>query len=601
MGIAYLALAWLLTEVAGTLFPGFGVPDWAFRFVVIVLALSFIPVLIFSWAYEITPEGIKREAEVVRDESITHLTAKRLDTLTISLVIAAFVFIVVDRQWLSQKQSSQTPAVTEPAQPESVAAEAGPGSAPNSIAVLPFVNMSNDPDNEYFSDGISEELLNVLVKIPGLRVPSRTSSFAFKGEEKTLSEIAEVLEVEHVLEGSVRKAGNTVRVTAQLIEVSTDTHLWSETYDRELIDIFAIQGEIANSIVSALTDAIGAQLGPANFEAPTEDIEAYQLYLRGRHLWWTRYGDAVPRSVESLKRAVEADPEFARAWSGLAAAYKVISTYTDFPNEMADSLAMEAANRALALDPGIAEAQAVVAQYLADQGRFIEAATAFQKAVELDETDVLSHAWYGLFLSTAGYLDEARVSFELVLDLDPINGLAQGHLAILNEFLGDRSEALRYSYLAERTGMQFGTMVRYDIAIREGRYDEAYAIVRDFLAAYGSVNPCLNILQEALEREEVREAATECIDQRSLFGSGADWYLPEYDLQLVAPTIERLERGGNPTFNAALQWVWGPRGRFIRQSVEFRDFAERTGLVEFWSDRGWPDLCRPMDSSFICD
>ena len=597
VGVAYIVIAWLVMQVADVILNNISAPGWVFQVFLLFLVVGFLFALFFAWAFELTPEGLKRESEVEGSQSMTVQTGRKLDFAIIGIMALALAWFAYDKVVMSAKRES---SLIESTRQAAAQLDEKVESA-HSIAVLPFVNISNDPDNEYFSDGISEELLNVLVKVRGLRVPSRTSSFAFKDEEKTLSEIAEVLEVAHVLEGSVRKAGNRVRVTAQLIDVSTDTHLWSGTYERELTDIFAIQDEIANSIVSALTQKIGEQPGPVNFEAPTDNIEAYQFYLRGRHLWWTRYGDAVPRSIESLKRAVETDPGFARAWSGLAAAYKVISTYTDFPIREASLLAMEAANRALALDSEIAEAQAVVAQVLADQRRFIEAAAAFQKAVELDDTDVLSHAWYGVFLSTVGYLREARDSFELVLDLDPINGLAQGHLATLNEFLGNRNEAIRYSGLAERSGMQFGTMVRYDIAIQEGRYDEAFAIVKDFLAAYGSVNPCLDVLKEAMKRDALREVAIECIDGRPLFNSGADWYLPEYDLQLVGRTIRILESQETASFNTALQWVWGPRGQFVRQSVEFRDYAERIGLVELWAGRGWPDLCRQRDNGFVCD
>ena len=181
VAIAYLALAWLLTEVSGTLFPAFGVPDWGLRFVVIVFALGFVPALIISWAYEITPEGLKREKDVVRDASITHLTAKRLDMFTIGLIVVALAFILADRLWLSSRHTEQSAALTEGVTDTAQTAEQELQYPPNSIAVLPFVNMSDDPSNEYFSDGISEELLNLLSKIPELRVPARTSSFSFKG------------------------------------------------------------------------------------------------------------------------------------------------------------------------------------------------------------------------------------------------------------------------------------------------------------------------------------------------------------------------------------------------------------------------------------
>ena len=236
VAVAYLAGAWLVTEVAGTLFPAFGVPDWGIRFVVIILALGFLPVLIFSWVYELTPEGLKREKDVVRETSITHLTAKRLDGITIAIIFVALAFILVDRFWLAPRYADLAgPAADTLAAPVQapVSAPAGPEYPPDTIAVLPFVNMSDDTANEYFSDGISEELLNLLAKIPDLKVIARTSSFAFKGKDATISEVAGELNVGHVLEGSVRKAGDQVRITAQLIRARDSSHLWSETYDRK--------------------------------------------------------------------------------------------------------------------------------------------------------------------------------------------------------------------------------------------------------------------------------------------------------------------------------------------------------------------------------
>jgi adenylate cyclase len=255
VAIAYLAGAWLLTEVAGTLFPAFGVPEWGFRFVVILFVLGFVPALIISWAYELTPDGLKREKDVVRDESITHLTAKRLDGITIGLILLAVAFILADRLWMNSRYSRSMEA------PIAVALDPGPKPQsqaphseypPNSIAVLPFVNMSDDAGNEYFSDGIAEELLNLLAGIPELRVIARTSSFSYKGKDVKITDIARDLKVRHVLEGSVRKSGQRVRVTVQLIETASGTHLWSETYDRTLDDIFAIQDEIAGEVVESM-------------------------------------------------------------------------------------------------------------------------------------------------------------------------------------------------------------------------------------------------------------------------------------------------------------------------------------------------------------
>jgi TolB-like protein len=249
VAIAYSVVAWLVAQVAELAMESFGSPDWVMKTLLLLLAIGLPIAIVFAWAFEMTPEGVKREKDVDRTTSITHQTGRKINTIIISVLVIALGFSVVTHRWAGG-DGTESPAVDAPTQTTA--------SSDQSIAVLPFVNMSNDADNEYFSDGISEELLNVLVRVEGLRVASRTSSFAFKGKDTSIPNIAESLGVEHVLEGSVRKAGNTVRVTAQLIDARTDTHLWSETYDRKLEDIFAIQDEISGHIVEALKIALGA-------------------------------------------------------------------------------------------------------------------------------------------------------------------------------------------------------------------------------------------------------------------------------------------------------------------------------------------------------
>ncbi|HSD68921.1 MAG TPA: hypothetical protein VLB07_05170, partial [Woeseiaceae bacterium] len=224
---AYLVVGWLLTEIASTLLPMFGAPGWVARTLVIVIAIGFVPVMIFSWAYELTPEGLKRESLVNRDESITWQTGRKLDMVTITAVIAGVVFLA----WTRMSPQVTVPGVDQP--------DAEPDQA--SVAVLPFVNMSGNAENEYFSDGLTETLLHMLAQLPELRVAARTSSFAFKGQDKDIREIALALRVAHVLEGSVQRAGDRVRITAQLIRANDGFHVWSENYDRTLDDIFGIQ------------------------------------------------------------------------------------------------------------------------------------------------------------------------------------------------------------------------------------------------------------------------------------------------------------------------------------------------------------------------
>jgi TolB-like protein len=429
VAIAYLALAWLLTEVSGTLFPAFGIPDWGIRFVVIVFALGFVPALIISWVYELTPEGIKREKDVVRDVSITHLTAKRLDVFTIGLIVVAFAFILADRLWLSprfeQQITAPEEAVTDTAKPpEPEPAE--PQYPPNSIAVLPFVNMSDDAANEYFSDGISEELLNLLAKIPELRVIARSSAFYFKGKDVKLADVARELNVAHILEGSVRKAGNQVRITAQLIEASSDTHLWSETYDRTLDDIFVIQDEIAGSVVDALKLTL---FGDAPRAEPI-DPEAYALYLQAVHIGNQYTAEAFEQSNAMLKQVLDMAPNYARAWRVLARNYDAQSADGQLPREEGKALAHEALNRALAIDPDLIEAHCSLGLFAAGDNDLVTAAQHIRRALSLEPNSPFVLVYSALFLKTLDRLDEVIAIEEYLVAHDPLNRIVRNNLVL---------------------------------------------------------------------------------------------------------------------------------------------------------------------------
>ena len=243
VAILYVAIAWLLIQITDVLSSLLNLPSWTGALVVTLLALGFFPVLIFSWIFELTPDGIRREKDVDQSASITQRTAKKLDVMIVALLVIAIASVWFDRILSQQTMSSASSADTE---------IVDPSIRDNTIAVLPFVNMSEDPNNEFFADGISEEILNLLARLPALRVTSRSSAFSFKDQNVDVPTIADRLGVAHVLEGSVRKSGDQLRITAQLIDVGTDTHLWSETYDRKLEDIFRIQDEIATAVVSAL-------------------------------------------------------------------------------------------------------------------------------------------------------------------------------------------------------------------------------------------------------------------------------------------------------------------------------------------------------------
>ena len=281
VGVAYVIASWLMIQVAETIFPLFGFDEGPARVVVVMLAIGFPLVLIFSWLYELTPEGLKLEREVDRSSSVVHRTGKKLDRAIIVVLALAFGYFAFDKFVLDPaRDAEREEAVAKQVRSDVLVESYGD----NSIAVLPFVNMSSDAEQEYFSDGISEELLNLLSNIPKLRVISRSSSFTFKGKDIDIPTIAAQLNVAYVLEGSVRKAGKKVRITAQLIEARSDTHLWSETYDRELANIFAVQDEISAAIVIALKEHLGLQVAAAPRVIATANTEAHEAYLRGRYL-----------------------------------------------------------------------------------------------------------------------------------------------------------------------------------------------------------------------------------------------------------------------------------------------------------------------------
>ena len=311
---AYIVIGWLLLQVADILTPALHLPEWILSAIALVLMLGIVPALLFSWAYELTPDGLKKDSEVDSASSNTSHTAKKLDVITIIAVVGIAALVI----W----QQSNPPSPSETVEPIVTAMDAGIVDA--SIAVLPFADLSPGGDQAHFSDGIAEEILNVLVRIESLKVASRTSAFGFKGQEALgIPLIAERLQVRHVLEGSVRKSGNTVRITAQLIDAKTDAHLWSDTFDRELTteNIFAVQDEIAGAIVAQLGAMLGDDgIAQSTVKVKTENLDAYDSFLKAQSLFHVRSEKNVPEIIDLYTQAVAIDPNFAEAWAGLSAA-----------------------------------------------------------------------------------------------------------------------------------------------------------------------------------------------------------------------------------------------------------------------------------------
>jgi TolB-like protein len=418
VGVAYLLLAWVAIQVTDTVAPALNLPAWTLAFVTWMSILGFPLALFFAWAFELTPEGLKREKEVDRSQSITHSTGRKINFIAIGLLVIAVVFLVVENYVFDNVEEAAP--VVEAAPSENLESP----QAYDSIGVLPFVNMSDDPSQDYFSDGIAEELLNTLAKLKHLQVAARTSSFAFKGQNQDITEIGNKLKVDTVLEGSVRKSGTRLRITAQLIDVTNGYHLWSETYDRELTDIFAIQDEITAAIIEALLVHFESGETPAVAKSEAPSISAYDAYLQGRHQMRTISTASVREALASFRAATDADPNFAAAWAARALAV-IMLRETDFlegiPHEEAHLLARTAIDRALAIEPMLAEAYVAEGFMLADDYRYEEALQSLEKAVAINPNLAEAWTWRSRILGRFGRIREARENMLMALELDPHN------------------------------------------------------------------------------------------------------------------------------------------------------------------------------------
>jgi len=602
VGIAYTVAAWLLLQVTDIVFPRIGLPDSAITLVIALLAIGFIPALIFAWAFEMTPEGIKREKDVDRTQSITPKTGRKLDRMIIAVLAVVVAWFLIDEYYFEPQEthvSAETPATDIIEKPES-------NDATKSIAVLPFVNMSADVENEYFSDGISEELLNVLVKISTLHVASRTSAFAYKGKDLPISQIAKELKVDTILEGSVRKAGNRVRITAQLIDAKSDRHLWSETYERELVDIFDIQEEISNAIVDSLKVALNVDESAAieRAQRPTANAEAYELYLQGRFAWRQRYEDNILKSIELFEKAIALDPDFARAHEALASAWGVLPNWSDINNAESALNAKPHAIRALELDPTLSEARAILAEMIFDEHRWDDGIAEYRKAINNDPRDPTLHQWLGEAFAYMGFLSRGLEEMRIAYELDPASPVINQSLVWLASM--NYEDDLAMKHLAISNGLGIGDRAFFmsiDSRVRRGDWDELFAALNNEEDAPEIMLTCLKARKDAslvpqllpqLDRM-IEEQGGEIPDRRllqclSMAGE------PDRAVKLALQAIDHSWQ------SVSMFWASNKATGKMRQTAAFRQILADLDLLDFYREYGWPDLCRPVgEEDFECD
>jgi TolB-like protein len=589
VAVAYLISFWVMIQVADIVFSAFQMPEWTITLIVVLLALGFIPVLIFSWVYELTPEGLKKDKDVVHDESITRQTTRKLDIAVIILLVIAIGLVGVQQILLPKSRSDVQPTVAN---------------GEKSIAVLPFLDLSQEGDQEYFADGIAEELLNVLAKVDGLKVASRTASFQYRNQDQNIKQIGKELRVNTLLEGSVRTSGNLVRITAQLTDVNDGYNLWSETYDRELNDIFVLQDEITSAIVKALRITLSHRSDSETVSlTATENVEAYKLYLRGRHLWRRRQADSIHRSIELFKEAVGLDPTFARAWSNLAAAYWILPGYdTSVDVDTYSLLAESAAEQALMLDSTLAESHAVIAQIKNSNFQWIDAEAAYRAAIEADPTDSTTHHWYALFLMETGRLNKALQQAEKAYELDPLNAAVAGAVGFAHHVLGHNDQA-RTSY---QTSKELGWGARADAALgvlnlRLGNEMVGAELLRSSFIYYGVPIDWVDAFVDAYKNGEARPAASTAIlalvDSGDVLPVQAFAFHALMGSERTFEIADMLLSASGPGFGA----IWQLEAASLRRDPRMADLVRKFGLLPVWQKYGWPDACQPAGDSFICE
>jgi TolB-like protein/Tfp pilus assembly protein PilF len=603
----YLVGAWLIVQVASTVFPAFEMPGWALRGVILLLAIGFIPALVLSWIFELTPAGLKRDGDVLASESIAPQTARRMDRMIIVVLLVALAYLAADKFVLAPMRAADKAAPAPAADagthgwPRTETASVPASIHPKSIAVLAFANMSADKDNEYFSDGVAEEILNALAQVRDMKVAGRTSSFYFKGRNEDVRSIGKALGVAHVLEGSVRKQGRRLRITAQLLRASDGFRLWSQAFDGDDDDIFALQESIARKVATELEATLDAGQQGRLVDAGTGNPDAYALYLRASDVFNRRDFENYGQAIQSLQQAVRLDPGFARARSRLAAVFYVLAgnsssdRYRGFIDQATSNAEM-----ALQLDPTLAEPHAVLGVVKVQAREYANARAALTRALQLDPGDATANLWFALLHCQTGYITECERGLDGTLEIDPLLPNALNWRARLWVSAGDVDKAERMIARAREVGLGWpGSVTQAWIARQRGDLPSArkYSLeVYQALAAGLAPNLAADFAAASYGDAQAIARSKAAIDD--YLADGPSTITPLVPMVLVR--ISEIERAlqvfaGHRTSNdpAFLGDTLGTRlNPEVWASPGFPEFLRKTGIAAYWDGIGPPSHCR---------
>ena len=589
VGLFYIVAAWVIVQVAETLLPVFDVPDSAIRAIVLVLALGFPSAVVFAWVFELTPEGLKLDKNAQADPAAKQRTANKLNWATLVAAVLAIGLLIADRmlpETATTNEFADSP-VTDRAQPDAV----NDTTDPASIAVLPFADLSPERNQEYFSDGLAEEILNLLASVRDLSVASRTSAFSFKGSGLPIPEIADRLGVAFILEGSVRKSGDRIRVTAQLIDARSDRHLWSENYDRTLADVFAVQDEIAGAIGKALEIEL-LEAGGREVASETLDPEVYEQFLQARFLLRQRNDAAIASAIEQLEAVVEATPGFARALALLAEAYMLGN------NLVADSpRAGQLVEQALAIAPDLAAAIMVRGNLAMIRGDPLTAYTDYQHAIELAPAEPRPYHWIGILYTSMGYVEQGEQAIARAAELEPGNANIRGWQSVLLARRGAREEAVRAALQQARLGNPVGHM-QAAIYLLDSDIDRAAEQLRlAELAGEAMAFPLRPLIRIGKGETDQIEPFVQSLRAGEVDDYWAMAGLLALDLdEIVLHTLDDLD----PDYDPVHALFWTDANAPLRADPRFIRFMEQMGAFPLWRELGPPPDCVAQGDGFRC-
>jgi TolB-like protein len=572
--LAYAAAAFALIQVLDVVAQRFGWPEALERGSIVALAIGFFVALVLAWYHG------ERGAQRVAGAEL--------------LILALLLVIGGAALW----KFSASPTKTSGEAAGSAAAGSLAAIPHKSIAVLPFTDLSPGHDQEYFSDGMAEEILGALAKIRDLKVAGRTSSFSFKGKNEDLRVIGKALAVAHVLEGSVRKQGDRVRVTAQLIQVEDGYHVWSETYDGDLKDVFELQERIARAIVGQLQVVLQGDQQQRLVPVATTNAEAYSLYLQASGIFSRREGPRLPEAIAELEQALKLDPKFARAHSRLAAIHAIEPIYTPSLSDVALAAAEREAALAIELDPTLAEPHATLALAYVQRGRYVDARIAVERALAVDPDDATTNLWAGINFTNSGYTTKGSALFDHALAIDPLLPNALLWRGIEYAYAGNVERAEVLLRRAADVGLAHVGIGLHLVYAMRGEKDEARKQLESGLRVLGAGMPTdapAVVAAGVYGDAAAHTRAVEFIDSFLARRPAAIPGILTYSLLLLGENsraVALLAQGPSSNDSLFLHLVWSPSERTLRALPEFKTYTQKSGLAGLWDRFGEPDACR---------